>query len=146
MAAVIVPTTTDRAPERAPSRARPTLRIIEGGRSAPQVARRRVYLRRRIGAVTLLVLVAVVGWLAVLGVRSLVGEPPATPSTSAATAAVPPAAAEEYVVRPGDTLWVIARQLRPEGEIRPVVDELADRAGGPDLSVGQRIDIRGVAD
>jgi LysM repeat protein len=29
------------------------------------------------------------------------------------------------VVREGDTLWSIARRLAPEGDPRPIVDELA---------------------
>lgn len=145
MAAVIVPNPTEQAPRRNPA-SRPAFRVIDGGRSAGQLARRRVYRRRRLGVAIVVVLGVAVGWLAVEGARSMVGEATATPSTSAATAAVPPAAAEEYVVQPGDTLWVIARQLRSDGDIRPVVDELADRAGGPALVVGQRIDLRGVGD
>ena len=44
-----------------------------------------------------------------------------------------------YVVRPGDTLWSIARSLRPTGDVRGLVDRLdADRGGRP-LRVGERI-------
>ncbi len=106
----------------------------------------RVYLRRRVVSLFALVVVAGVIALAVVGVRSLVSDRAAPSQTSAATAAAPPAAAEAYVVQPGDTLWVIARQLHPSGDIRAVVDELADRAGGAELQPGQRIDLRDLGD
>jgi hypothetical protein len=48
------------------------------------------------------------------------------------------------VVRPGDTLWSIATSLAPDDDVRAVVDELAERAGGADLQPGQRIDVRGL--
>ena len=58
---------------------------------------------------------------------------------SAATAAR--RAASGYVVQPGDTLWSIARRLQPEGDVRPLVDQLVDLNGGTDLAVGQRLPI-----
>jgi Tfp pilus assembly protein FimV len=58
---------------------------------------------------------------------------------SAATAAR--RAASGYVVQPGDTLWSIARRLQPEGDVRPLVDQLVDLNGGTDLEVGQRLPI-----
>jgi hypothetical protein len=108
-----------------------------------------VYLRRRIGVAVGLVVAMVVAWLAVMGAVSLV-QGPATASTPEAAppaaAAAPIDATATYVVRPGDTLWTIARGLEPEGDIRPLVDELADRAGGASLEAGQRIDLRGLHD
>jgi LysM repeat protein len=162
MAAVIVPSHTTSAhlapahgdpriarPARAPERARPPLRVIDGGRSAGALARQRVYHRRRLVVGLGLVVCVGVLALAVVGVRSLVGagDPGSrsAPSSSAATAAVPPAAAEAYVVQPGDTLWSIAAQLPYDGDVRALVDELADRAGGPELQAGQRIELSGLA-
>ena len=58
---------------------------------------------------------------------------------SAATAARQ--AASGYVVQPGDTLWSIARRLQPDGDVRPLVDQLVDLNGGTDLAVGQRLPI-----
>ena len=58
---------------------------------------------------------------------------------SAATAAR--RAVSAYVVQPGDTLWSIARHLQPEGDLRPLVDQLVDLNGGTDLAVGQRLPI-----
>jgi hypothetical protein len=48
------------------------------------------------------------------------------------------------VVQPGDTLWGIAHDLRPSGDIRAVVAELAERSGGAELVVGQRLDVSGL--
>jgi LysM repeat protein len=148
MAAVIVPSSINapsRRPGAAPEQARPPLRLIDGGRAPARRAAQRVYRRRRAVALVAVVVAAAVIALAAVGARSLVTER-ATPSqTSAATAAAPPAAAEAYVVQPGDTLWVIARRLHPSGDVRKVVDELADRAGGPELQPGQRIDVHGLA-
>ena len=50
-------------------------------------------------------------------------------------------AVRTYVVRPGDTLWGIARRLAgPAADPRPVVDELvrANHVGGS-LQVGARL-------
>ena len=38
-------------------------------------------------------------------------------------------ARSSYVVREGDTLWSIARHLAPDGDPRPIVDELATANG-----------------
>jgi nucleoid-associated protein YgaU len=38
-------------------------------------------------------------------------------------------ARSSYVVREGDTLWSIARRLAPDGDPRPIVDELATANG-----------------
>jgi LysM repeat protein len=44
-----------------------------------------------------------------------------------------------YVVQPGDTLWQIARSVRPSGDIRPLVADLAKQHGGSDINVGDVI-------
>jgi Tfp pilus assembly protein FimV len=44
-----------------------------------------------------------------------------------------------YVVRSGDTLWSIARQLSPGDDPRQVVDRLVQLNGGVGLRVGQRL-------
>jgi hypothetical protein len=157
MAAVIIPShispshseTRAGRPARVLEPVRAPLRVIDGGRSAGALARQRVYHRRRLVVGLGLVVCVGVLALALVGVRSLVGAgesgPRSTPSSSAATAAVPPAAAEAYVVQPGDTLWSIAAQLPYDGDVRALVDELAGRAGGPELQTGQRIDLSGLA-
>ena len=44
-----------------------------------------------------------------------------------------------HVVAPGDTLWTIARSVQPTGDVRPLVQELADARHGAALQVGDRI-------
>jgi nucleoid-associated protein YgaU len=146
MAAVIIASPTSPAPHVPGGARRPDLRVIHGGRSAVNRGMQRVYLRRRLLAGLAVLLLATVMWMAVVGALSLLQGPASSSPTSAATAAVPPAAAEEYIVQPGDTLWTIAERLDPPGDLRPIVDELADRAGGAVLQSGQRIDVRGLAD
>jgi hypothetical protein len=46
-----------------------------------------------------------------------------------------------HVVAPGDTLWSIARDLHPHGDIRAVVQELADARHGAPIHVGDRIEL-----
>jgi nucleoid-associated protein YgaU len=50
-----------------------------------------------------------------------------------------PVARSSYVVRPGDTLWSIARRLEPGEDPRAVVDEIAEanRIAAGDLVPGQ---------
>jgi hypothetical protein len=94
-----------------------------------------------VGALLVVGLLALMSWLAVVGATSLLDPQGQSVRSSAATAAEPPAAAEAYVVQPGDTLWDIAARVAPGKDPRPVVDELADRAGSPVLQAGQRIDV-----
>jgi len=126
MALPITPTTPLRPPARVP------LTVIEGGRSPARLARR--YRRRRLVAALVVLLLVVAGTAAVLAVVGAVTPRPV------AQAPAPPVAGEAVVlVRPGDTLWSIARRLQPEGDVRPLVDRLAARAGGGPLQPGQRL-------
>jgi hypothetical protein len=104
-----------------------------------------VYRRRRLVAAAVVVLIASTAWLAVVGARTVLAGPPAVPATTAATVEAPPAGAGPvHVVQPGDTLWSIAEGLEPSGDVRTVVDELADRAGAGPLQAGQRIPLDGL--
>jgi hypothetical protein len=147
MAAVIVPSSSPphrlvdaRRPE-----AGPELRLLPGGRAGAPPAR--VYLRRRVAVALASCTVVVILWLAVTGAAALLRGPVvATPNDAVPVAGAPLDSASSYVVQPGDTLWTIARGLDPEGDIRALVDELAERAGGASLDAGQRIDLRGLRD
>ena len=104
---------------------------------------------------TLVAGLALAGLLAfaAVGVVTLLGADaaatvPASPAAvnhpigvDATTTSSPPI---EVVVQSGDTLWTIARRLHPTGEIRGLVDALAERAGSSALDAGQRIDISGL--
>ncbi|MGQ0617978.1 MAG: LysM peptidoglycan-binding domain-containing protein [Acidimicrobiia bacterium] len=48
-------------------------------------------------------------------------------------------AAPVHVVHPGETLWTIARDLAPDGDVRSTVDRLVALNGTADLQVGQRL-------
>jgi hypothetical protein len=130
---------------------RPVLRVIPGGREA--VLRRRlpehVYRARRravaaLGVLVLALVVAAVSVRTLPALDALAAEPaPAPASAGAATPVVPPSGS--YVVQPGDTLWSIAESLAPDGDVRPLVDQLAERAGPGPLQAGARLDLTGLA-
>jgi nucleoid-associated protein YgaU len=44
-------------------------------------------------------------------------------------------------VRPGDTLWAIARRVQPTGDVRPLVDQLVATYGSATLQPGQVVSI-----
>jgi hypothetical protein len=46
-----------------------------------------------------------------------------------------------HIVQPGDTLWSVAGEIAPEGDVRLVVDRLVELNGGPRLVVGQRLQL-----
>ena len=53
-----------------------------------------------------------------------------------------PGAPVVHVVRPGDSIWSVARSLHPHGDIRPLVDRLVAAHHGTALRVGERIALR----
>lgn len=167
MAAVIAPSPIPR-PEAVGHPSQPALRVIPGGSEA--VLRRRqpraVYRRRRLAVGLALVLLVILGGLAAVGAAELLrgagarpapgtvdpasvtagsGSPVDGSATVGATRVGVPSA-RVHVVAPGDTLWSIASRLDPGGDPRPLVDALADRVGGPELRVGQRIPLDGLVD
>ena len=83
------------------------------------------------------VVVAMSGVRAVL--RPLAGGVDGRP-LSAVDASVPvPAGTETILVQPGESLWDIARDLQPAGDVRPLVDELAALNRGSTLEAGQNL-------
>jgi len=121
---------------------RPYLRLVppiptSGRRS------RAVFRRRRLAALVMAVAL-------VLAAKAAVGGPRTSIETSGAERGerverVAPASVSgtdaqgSYVVKQGDTLWAIARQLQPGGDVRPLVDRLAALRRGQPLRVGERI-------
>jgi len=95
-----------------------------------------VYWRRRL--VTLVLLAGLVLALATVAGR-LRSEPHgASEPRSIATALV---TERVHVVAPGDTLWSIARSMHASGDIRAVVQQLANARHGKPLQVGERISL-----
>ncbi|MEQ8840364.1 MAG: LysM peptidoglycan-binding domain-containing protein [Acidimicrobiales bacterium] len=90
-----------------------------------------VYRRRRLAVVAL-----VVGLL--LGLASFGRQADAT-----RTAEVQAAEAVLVVVQPGDTLWTIADSLAGGTDLRPLVAELSEIAGGASIQPGQLLQIPG---
>ena len=93
-------------------------------------ATRAVYLRRRVTAVLLgMVLVLVMAQAgAALGGSTL-----AAPERR-------PAVLEHTIVRPGDSLWSVAQRLAPGEDPRPVVDALEQARHGEPLVPGERVE------
>ena len=158
MAAVVVAPDRSIRPARRPVvvPARPPLQVIPGGRRAARdyAASRRpanrlhpaVYRRRRLGVALAVVTALVVAYLALAGLQALTADAASAPSAGAAPAATAPASVgSAYVVQPGDTLWSIARTLKPSGDVRALVDRLADRVGSAPLVVGQSVPTDGLA-
>jgi hypothetical protein len=75
------------------------------------------------------------GWFRSLAPAS----PPA--HVPAAAAAVP--GTSVVTVRPGDSLWSIARRLQPGGDVRPLVDRLVELNGSAPLQPGDRVVVPG---
>lgn len=96
-------------------------------------------------AVLAAVLAAALGAVAV-GRGGLAGAapPPASSDAHGVRSGSPvPAGAIVVTVRRGDTLWSIARRIRPEGEVRVVVDRLVAQHGSRPLEPGERLVIGG---
>lgn len=116
-----------------PRSPRPHLRVLEGGRAPARQQQAAIYRRRR--AVALVLLVAVVATLLLLASAVLAGSAGGgTPSPAAGTTS-----GQVHVVQPGETLWSIARQLDPSGDVRLTVDQLAELNGSAPLVAGQRL-------
>ncbi|HVM02376.1 MAG TPA: LysM domain-containing protein [Acidimicrobiales bacterium] len=93
--------------------------------------------RRIVVALVALLALVVLGGGAVLPGRTPLTSP--GPSPAAGVVPVAPVAETSYVVRPGDTLWGIARAAQPSGDVRPLVQWLARQRGGAPLRVGERL-------
>lgn len=133
MAAVLSP-----APSFAPAApvgrrpsARPSLRLLPGGRSAVVMAP--IYRRRRVIAALVLVTILVIGWQVAQAAASMAG----------GWAAPAPATIEGPTVvveaDSGDTLWTIAREVRPTGDVRPAVEAMLAERGDAQLEVGDQV-------
>jgi hypothetical protein len=81
-------------------------------------------------------LLSLVLGLAAVGAATVLG---GAASEGAPAPAAPASAPEVYVVQPGDTLWTIARSIQPEGDVRSLVDRLAEAHGSGPLRPGERL-------
>ena len=123
------------------------LRLVEPTRRPAR--RSEVTYRRRRFVAALVAIAVLVGlvWVAEAIIASVVPEVASSGPTVVETASDPAAlatgdfaVARDFVVaQPGDTLWTIARQLQPQGDLRPLVQALSELNGGPAVAVGQAI-------
>lgn len=136
MAAVLAPAPSPRTAPAGARRAgaptgRPQLRLIPGGRSPQAMAA--TYRRRRVVAALVVVTVLVV---AVQLAQALSG-------LAAGWAAPAPAAIEGPTVaveaEPGDTLWSLAREVHPAGDVRPVVEAMVADRGTATVAAGEQV-------
>jgi hypothetical protein len=116
------------------------LPVVGGRAGAPPAVRAwrasPPYRRRRALAACGLALAMVGGGLAAGRVAAMLGGAPASAPEHRPVLAT-------YVVEPGDTVWSIARQLQPSGDISGLVRSLARANGGSELVVGQRLVLTG---
>jgi LysM domain-containing protein len=116
---------------------RPDLRLVPGGAAGrPDLAA--AHRRRRVVAGLLAVLV-LTGILS--GSRALLAPLAEPASAGPAAPAAATAGSVSVVVEPGDTLWTIARRVQPDGDIRPLVDQLVATSGSGPLQPGDHITI-----
>ena len=143
MAAVIAP---DRSRHLAPAR-RPDLRLLAGGRApsrGPAAPWAELGLTRTTLVIVLLALVVTTGGVIALGQGRFASVAPAPASAtgpSVASSARPQVATgtATVLVRPGDTMWSIARRLQPSGDVRPLVDRLVAANGTDRITPGDQL-------
>jgi nucleoid-associated protein YgaU len=127
---------------------------VDAVRAGQATARRpipaAVYRRRRLAAVVMLAALLVVTVATAGRVAAFVGEvggatavsptmPAAQPAPAAAGPDARPGVGAVYVVQPGDTVWSVARRLKPTGDVRGLVDRIVARNGGAALRPGQAL-------
>jgi Tfp pilus assembly protein FimV len=128
-----------------PVSTRPTLRLLPPLRPTPAD-----YARRRLAVLLVALVVAVIAVRLLTAIASSPDTTLATSSTGAPAVTVhsplaygasgtPVPEGATYVVQPGDTVWSIAEQLAPTGDVRGMVDRLVDLNGGAALEVGQHL-------
>lgn len=97
-----------------------------------------VYRRRRVVAAVALVLASLLSAWTLSRAGTFVAQhfgdvspPPASRTASITT----------WTVRPGDTLWSIARSVQPAGDVRPVLERLVAHYGSRPLEPGEVLSI-----
>jgi nucleoid-associated protein YgaU len=112
--------------------ARPSLRLIEGGRSPQALAQHQRYQRRRAVAV---VVALVLGLLVLRGAAVVVTGLAAGTAGPGSTAV----ATTTHRASAGDTLWEIAGRYAPQVDRRVAMDDLLAINGGAAIQVGQEV-------
>jgi LysM domain len=92
-----------------------------------------------VAAVGILVLLMFLAAIAADAALARIGGGPLT--TTGATSGQETAAAQDWVVKPGDTIWSIAEAIDPRGDVRPLVDRLSAEVGNAPLYPGEVIQL-----
>lgn len=139
MAAVLAPAPSPRtAPSGRPTPSgrpagRPQLRLIPGGRSPQALAA--TYRRRRLVAALVVLTVLVV---AVQLAQALAG---VATGWSAPTPAAIDGPTVTIEAEQGDTLWSLAREVHPDGDVRPVVRAMVADRGTAAVEEGEQVQV-----
>ena len=133
----------------ATSEVRPNLSLVADSSSATLASgllgvsqvTRMTFWRRRVVCLTALLLGL---WVLSASFGSLfasqgVENPTVLPTVMESAASESLSSGSSVIVKPGDTLWSIARQLQPAGDIRPIVDRIAKINNGHSLIAGQAL-------
>lgn len=132
MAAVVTPPRTTTGSGRPHLRLVPSHGIAEAAEPVEPL-----FSPQAVLAAIVVSLVLLVGAVAV-GRGAFAGFAPDAPSAATQVTGTV-GAGPAVVVRPGDTLWSIARDLQPTGDIRPLVDRLVAANGSTSIAPGDRI-------
>ena len=133
----------------ATSEVRPNLSLVADSSSATLASgllgvsqvTRMTFWRRRVVCLTALLLGL---WVLSASFGSLfasqgVENPTVLPTVMESAASESLSSGSSVIIKPGDTLWSIARQLQPAGDIRPLVDRIAKINNGHSLIAGQAL-------
>jgi nucleoid-associated protein YgaU len=119
--------------------ARPLRPTSAPHRLDPSVYRRRRLLVAGVALVLLGLLVPPMSAVLATVQSALAGTGGGPLTTTGAAAGISTASETVWVVRPGDTLWTIARRVEPQRDPRAVVDQLANELHGTSLYPGEQI-------
>jgi nucleoid-associated protein YgaU len=104
------------------------------------------YVRRRLAVAAVAILCATAGVLLASTTFADAGQgDPAgrVSSGSASSGSSTSGSGTVVIVQPGDTLWSLAREVQPDGDVRPLVAQLARTHGGSSVRAGDRIVLPG---
>lgn len=102
---------------------------------SPRVSVATYHRRRLVVATSIAAVLLVVG----VALGRLGAGPLASPLAS--RAGLDLVAEQTYVVAQGDTDWSIARQIQPQGDLRPLVGYLAAQHAGRPLQIGETLQL-----